>query len=503
MVLKNRVSVLLVEDNPGDIRLIREYLKAVKETIFVVDDAQDLDEIKKLKEKTDYDIVLCDLNLPGSIGIETFYLIYRLFPDIPIIVQTGINDKELGKHAVSEGAQDYLEKGTFEENLLYKAITYAIERHQLVKNLTKEVISKERAKIFEDIFENSSVGVYKTTESGKFILANPAFVRLLGYDSFEELKKINAIEGYLKPEKRKTFLEKVNKNGSIHGHEEKWVKKDGTVIIVRESTRAIKGETGEVLYYEGTVENITKKKEAEEKIKSYNKKLKKLNEDKNKFFSIVAHDLRNPFVPMLGLLNMLSEEYYEMTDDERLEHIKSVENITLSTFNLLKELLEWARVQMRTAKIEKHNINLQEIVKKNIDLAQPAGSNKGVKIEFNPEFEVNAFADYNMVDAVVRNLISNAIKYTEEDGIVTISCSSENSSAILKVEDTGVGMSKFNLNNLFTIDKMVSMPGTKSEAGAGLGLILCNEFAEKNNGKIWAESKIGKGSKFYLKLPKN
>ncbi|MFA8342862.1 MAG: sensor histidine kinase [Rhodothermaceae bacterium] len=158
---------------------------------------------------------------------------------------------------------------------------------------------------------------------------------------------------------------------------------------------------------------------------------------------------------------------------------------------------------MQTAKIEKHSINLLEIIKKNIDLAEPASLDKRVHIDLATDCDINAFADYNMVDAVVRNFISNAIKYTKEDGRVTISCFSEDSNAILKVEDTGIGMSKYNLDNLFTIDKIKSRPGTKSEAGAGLGLILCNEFAERNDGKIWAESKVGKGSKFYLKLPLN
>ncbi|MFA8342863.1 MAG: response regulator [Rhodothermaceae bacterium] len=184
MATKEKVNVLLIEDNPGDIRLIKEFLAAREEVLFIVDVARDLDDIARLSSNENYTIILCDLNLPGSNGIETFQLVHKLFNEIPIIVQTGINDKDLGKLAVSEGAQDYLQKGTFDDHLLYKAISYAIERHQLVKNLTAEIISKERAKIFEDIFENSSVGVYKTTCGGEFILANQAFVKLLGFDSF-------------------------------------------------------------------------------------------------------------------------------------------------------------------------------------------------------------------------------------------------------------------------------------------------------------------------------
>jgi len=503
MALIKKVNVLVIEDNPGDIRLIKEFLAARDEVLFIVDIARDLNDIADFRHQGNYDVILCDLNLPGSSGIETFQLVHKLFSEAPIIVQTGINDEDLGKQAVSEGAQDYLQKGTFDEHLLYKSISYAIERHQLVKNLTREIISKERAKIFEDIFENTSVGVYKTTYSGEFVIANKAFVELLGFHSFEELKKTNVVDNYLNPEKRKTFLEKISKLNKIHGMEEKWRKKDGNVIIISKNARVVRDENGEILYFEGTVEDITKKKEAEEKIKSYNKKLKKLNKDKNKFFSIVAHDLRNPFVPLLGFLNMLSDEYYKMTDNERVGHIKKIEEITINTFNLVKELLEWARVQMQTTKIEKHTINITEIIKKNIDLAEPASINKGVDIRLETEYDINAFADYNMIDAVVRNFISNAIKYTHKNGMVTISCFSESTNVILKVEDTGIGMSKCNLKKLFDLDKIESAPGTNSETGAGLGLILCNEFAERNNGKIWAESKVGKGSKFYLKLPIN
>jgi len=251
----------------------------------------------------------------------------------------------------------------------------------------------------------------------------------------------------------------------------------------------------------GCIIDIHNQKTTERKLESYADELKKINSSKDKFFSIIAHDLKNPFITLLGLTEALLEDYYEMEDEEILEYISQLRKTSKSTYQLLENLLQWSRSQTGRLKYEPSRFNLYSITEEILSQISSQSLSKKIKIHnaFSPDTLV--FADREMIKTVLRNLITNAIKFTPEEGKITLQDSANDRSMIIEVRDTGMGIQEDLLPNMFSIDRNYSSPGTKNEEGTGLGLILCKEFIEKNGGEIWVESKFGEGSTFSFTLP--
>ncbi|MCL5029385.1 MAG: PAS domain S-box protein [Bacteroidetes bacterium] len=232
------------------------------------------------------------------------------------------------------------------------------------------------------------------------------------------------------------------------------------------------------------------------------KMLKELNTSKDKLFSIIAHDLKSPFQPLIGLSEILIEEYDSITKEERDRFIRELNNTIKNQYKLVENLLDWSRIQTGRMEFLPEKINLAESVESNISLLNQNALAKNIELVNLVQNDFFVFADLNMLQSVIQNLISNAIKFTNPDGKVTISSEEKNSHIEISVSDTGVGMSNDVLNNIFRIDKHHSTLGTAQEKGTGLGLIICKELVEKNQGIIWIESEIKKGSKFTFTLKK-
>ncbi|MFP4556542.1 MAG: sensor histidine kinase [Bacteroidales bacterium] len=237
------------------------------------------------------------------------------------------------------------------------------------------------------------------------------------------------------------------------------------------------------------------------KLNLANEKLEVLNATKDKFFSIIAHDLRNPFGSVLALSSLLAKKLntYPMN---RLEVF--VQNMFLASkqaYNLLENLLEWSRVQ--TGKITPMPINfsINQAVQEVYNLLSPMANEKDVNLRIDSNAQVSVFADKEMIKAVFRNLLTNAIKFTKPGGEVAISVHPNTDNVICKVADNGVGIDGDTVENLFRIDRMTSEAGTFDEPGTGLGLILCKDFVDMNSGEIWVESTLNQGSTFSFTVP--
>lgn len=239
------------------------------------------------------------------------------------------------------------------------------------------------------------------------------------------------------------------------------------------------------------------------KITRQKDELAELNATKNKFFSIIAHDLKNPFNALLGFTNLLKDEYSELDDNDRKKYIEQINNSSKTVFNLLQNLLQWSRTQINTIDFKKEKIDLYNVTNKNIELLQTNAENKNIILQSNITPNTFVYADINMTTTIIRNLISNAIKFTKEGGKVIINYKVFNGFVQVNVKDTGVGINNENINKLFKIDSVYKTVGTQKEQGTGLGLIICKEFVEKNGGKIWVESKEDEGSTFMFTLPIN
>jgi len=243
-------------------------------------------------------------------------------------------------------------------------------------------------------------------------------------------------------------------------------------------------------------------------IKSINKKLKQsgkelieLNKDKDKFFSIISHDLKNPLGIIMSTSELLENEYNNLDDEEKLELISILRDSSENINILLESLLNWARIKMGRMEMNYEEINLFKLVEDNINLYKHYSDKKGIILKNNIPKELIVLSDFNMINLIIRNLLTNAIKFTNKGGIIDITSKSEEDKHYIIITDTGIGMSKDDINKLFRLDVHHSSVGTNKEGGTGLGLILCKELVEKHSGKIWVESEPKKGSKFIFTLP--
>ncbi len=237
-----------------------------------------------------------------------------------------------------------------------------------------------------------------------------------------------------------------------------------------------------------------------EEIENHREQLKTLNASKDKFFSIIAHDLRNPIAGFLNLTEVLTNNFDVFSEKESKEFIGAMNQASKQLYNLLENLLQWSRSQTGNITYEPKFVSVRKMVDNTIDELMINIENKSIKININIDEKTLVFVDENMITTVIRNLISNAIKFTHPEGLISIRCVKKDEHVELSVIDNGVGIKKEDQKKLFRIDQHLTTQGTSEERGTGLGLILCKEFIEKNNGEIWVESELNKGSAFKFTL---
>ena len=231
-------------------------------------------------------------------------------------------------------------------------------------------------------------------------------------------------------------------------------------------------------------------------------KLEKLNSEKDKFFSIIAHDLRSPFQGFIGLTEIMVEEINILSKTELTNISNDLNKSANSLYKLLQNLLEWSQMQKGTINFAPQEWQLSEIVGQSYENMAQRASQKGITLENNISDSIRVNADEKMLNTVVRNLLSNAVKFTTTEGKVTISAKETNDNMVeVSVTDTGIGMSENDVNKLFKLDEKVRKPGTDGEPSTGLGLLLCKEFVENHGGKIWIKSQENIGSTFYFTVP--
>lgn len=229
--------------------------------------------------------------------------------------------------------------------------------------------------------------------------------------------------------------------------------------------------------------------------------LKILNASKNKFFSIIAHDLKNPLHSVMGYSSLLDKDYGNFSDTERRKFASGINQSINNIYRLLQNLLEWSKSQTGKLNYSPLSIKIRRLIESSIEVHADLAKQKKITINYDSKEEQIIFADPLMIETVIRNLISNAIKFTPENGQITVITKLTQKGLMVSVKDNGLGINESDLNHLFKIDSKVKRKGTNNEDGSGLGLILCKEFVEKNYGEIWAESKPGVGSSFHFIVP--
>lgn len=312
----------------------------------------------------------------------------------------------------------------------------------------------------------------------------------ISYDlnNSEKTKAMNLLE--LKFQKEKSDIENERRNSRV-------------ILIISVTFFVFLVITLFFIYRQIILKRINKRLEEQNQIISKQKaELEEMNAAKNKFFSILAHDLRNPFNGILGFLSILKNDYETLSEKERIEYIGHVNTSANVVFKLLDRLLQLSRLQDGRYKFTPECINVKEIAQQIIHLQQTNAANKRVELILNVNDDVFAFADKASFDTVLRNIVDNGIKFTSAGGKVIIEASNINKDVVISITDEGVGMEQSDIANIFKLDKKTLSIGTNNEKGTGLGLFVSKEMIEKMGGKIFVESELGKGSKFVIVLPR-
>jgi len=356
----------------------------------------------------------------------------------------------------------------------------------------------------KDTIEEAPIGIFSATPDGRYLTANTALARMHGYRTPEELLESVrdiATQIYVYPEEREKFKQTLENKGEVINYESLFQRPDGNKFWASRNVHAVRDHSGRIIYYQGFVTDITSKKQAEQELNQKNTQLQQLLAEKDRFFSIIAHDLRSPLTGFLGFTSLLAENVDQFSQQElsdvAVEMQKTAENLQ----DLLENLLQWASIQKGAIQCEPENILLDDAADKSMRLVKASADNKNISIESDIDPGYMVCADRHMLDTVIRNLLSNAVKFTHPGGQIRMSAETKGRECRVHVEDTGTGMDKKTLSGLFVLDRTTSRNGTGGEKGTGLGLLLCKEFVEMQGGKIRADSTPGKGSSFCFTVP--
>jgi len=278
---------------------------------------------------------------------------------------------------------------------------------------------------------------------------------------------------------------------------------DGTVRYIRALAVVQRDDSGKALRMIGTNWDITSQKNAEQLLLESKEDLQKTNAEKDKFFSVIAHDLRSPFNVFLNFTRILVDDFQTLNQEQIQKFALLMRSSADNLFRLLENLLEWSLMQRGMTTSNTESFPLMPNVKSSLESVRDGANKKGIEISIDISADIVVFADERMFGSLLRNLTTNAVKFTPKGGKIVITAKPIPDGWIeMSVKDTGIGMNQEMADNLFRLDVNTSRKGTEGEPSAGLGLILCKEFVEKNGGRLWVESDTGKGSTFYFTVPK-
>jgi len=345
------------------------------------------------------------------------------------------------------------------------------------------------------------LSIFLKNKKSEYISANESYARNLGINP-EEIAGKDDFDFHPKElaEQYRLDDQEVMSSGLFGNFEEKYIL-DGEPRWAHTIKVPYKDETGGIAGVLGIFEDITDRRNLEIKIKASETHLEELNATKDKFFSIIAHDLKNPFNTIIGFSQILKDQLLEHDYSNLEKFVSIIHSSAVHTGELLENLLNWASSQQGKIPFVPERINFLEIMNSKEQLLLSEAEKKNIRITRNIPVDIMVRADVNMLSTCLRNLVSNAIKFTPRNGTIIISANVQNNEFHLSVMDNGIGMTKEETEKLFRIETGFTKPGTEKEKGTGLGLILCKEFVEKHGGKISVSSEPGKGSNFTMTIP--
>ncbi len=372
----------------------------------------------------------------------------------------------------------------------------------LLKEVDEQTIGKQNS-LTSIAFNESPVSIVLTDKEGNIEFVNPKFSELTGY-TFEESKGKNTsiLKTALTPDNTYESLWKTIQAGETWSGEFINRKKNGDIYYEEAVIAPIKNEKQEIINYLAIKIDITKRKASESLLEQRNQELSEINHTKDRLFSIIGHDLKGPMGNLKQLLEFIKQDI-EKGDKESVQKIVKMSKETAETsFQFLENLLNWSRSQLNVIEPKKEIFNLAEVINEVCDLYKSSMQQKKQQLIYKNGAPYDVNADKEMISAVVRNLVSNSIKFTPVFGSIQIDLKEREEDVVFSIKDSGVGIEKERQEKLFKFTENQSTHGTAGEKGTGIGLVLSKEFVTKNEGEIWVDSKVNEGCTFNVSLPK-
>ena len=528
----DKTKILIVEDQILVSTNIRLLLKFNGYEIFgIVTSAEEALDSLNNDEKPD--LILMDIMLPGKMdGIEAADLIFKKW-NIPVIFLTARTDSKTIQRAKETSAYGYLTKDIQLKDQLPILVEFVLYKHKMeIQQKKAEQKLRDSEEKFRTIVSSAQDAIVFFDSESNISFWNHAASNIFGYTPeqvinrniadilspkhmFNDFKSIFDDFDNIENDKfKQTFeLDAISHDGNIIPIDvslspiklkDQWC---GCSIIRDITDRRNSQSEMEKLIEELQISKDIIEQNANDvitlnlRLTESEEKLKELNASKDKFFSIIAHDLKGPFQGLMGYSEVLSKDIENLSKDEIKEFASDLHTSAKHLFRLLENLLQWTRIQRGIIECHPTSLRIAQLASMSIDLSSFNAHKKNISIENNIDPELHLIADMNMINTVLRNLISNAVKFTPENGSITLSSEQFEDFSEIHISDTGVGISEEDMTKIFNLDAHHTTIGTNNEKGTGLGLILCKDLIEKNNGQIKVNSTPEQGTTFTFSLP--
>ncbi|MDD5701341.1 MAG: response regulator [Dehalococcoidales bacterium] len=481
------MKILLIEDNPGDVRLIQEILKETG-TQFQIYVSDKLESGLRLMESQSIDIILLDMNLPDSRGLETVTCLQEQFSHLPIVVMTSTDDTELAVQAMRLGVQDYLVKGKVDSEILRRSLVYASERKRAEEAILK---SKEE---WELTFNSVPDLIAILDCQHRIIRANKAMADRLRVppEKCAGLYCFQVIHGLSSPP---DFCPHslTCQDGKEHITDVHEPRLGGDFLV---STTPIHDKQGKTTGSIHVARDITDRKQAEESLRHYTRELEAINKELESFSYTVSHDLRAPLRSIDGFSNILLEDYSDKLDVQGKDYLERICNSSKVMSRLIEDILTLSRIT-RTA-IETRKVNLSLLAEEAAADLKRAQPERKADFKITPGIEVQG--DRNLLKLALENLLENAFKFTgkREGALIEFGIKAEGKDSIYFVRDNGAGFNMDYAEKLF--QPFQRLHSTSEFPGTGVGLATVQRIINRHGGKVWAEGENGKGATFYFTL---
>ena len=392
----------------------------------------------------------------------------------------------------------------------------------LARRKRAEAALSASEKKYHNIFDNAVMGIFQSTPGGKYLNVNPALAKLFGYSTPEEmLADVDDIqrEIYVNPEERTKLKELFATQESVKGFQVEYKRKDHSRFWISITGTAVQDQSGDILYYEGTVEDITQQKQAENELMKYRDHLEELVRErtseleiakikaessdrlKSAFLATMSHELRTPLNSIIGFTGILLQRLGGPLNEEQDKQLHMVYNSAKHLLDLINDVLDISKIEAEQLNVVCEDFNLRDSVEKVIKSSQPLADKKGIELSANIAPEIGRIkSDRRRVEQILLNLISNAVKFTEQ-GFVRLDCKVLENKIVLSVQDSGIGIRQENMDVLFNAFRQIESGITRKYDGTGLGLSISKKLSHLLGGEIEVESLWGKGSTFTLILP--